>query len=63
MSDITRTLWYVERQYIERILVETKGNKTEAARILGITLKTIYNKLESYRKHDEAMLRLRGNKL
>ncbi|MDQ6653149.1 MAG: sigma 54-interacting transcriptional regulator, partial [Acidobacteriota bacterium] len=35
----------VEAEYIEEVLAFTRGNKTEAARILGISRKNIYEKL------------------
>jgi len=38
----------VEKQHIHKILRHTKGNKTEAARILGIGLATLYRKIEEY---------------
>ncbi|MGH7830084.1 MAG: helix-turn-helix domain-containing protein, partial [Candidatus Binatia bacterium] len=38
-----------ERQAIERALAATKGNKTQAARLLGITPKTLHAKLALYR--------------
>lgn len=38
----------VERYHIQRILKYTKGNKSEAARILGIGLATLYRKIEEY---------------
>jgi two-component system NtrC family response regulator len=38
----------VERHHIRRILKYTKGNKTEAARILRIGLATLYRKIEEY---------------
>jgi two-component system response regulator HydG len=40
----------VERAAILRTLEETGGNKSEAARRLGITRKTLHKKLERYRK-------------
>ena len=42
------TLEQLERRYIEMILVKTRGNKTTAAGLLGITLKTLYNKIHEY---------------
>ena len=38
----------VEKHHIWRILNHTKGNKSEAARILGIGLATLYRKIEEY---------------
>ena len=38
----------VERQMIIRTLKKTKNNKTRAAELLGISLKTIHNKLNLY---------------
>ena len=39
----------VEREYIQRVLRETKGNKVQAAGVLGFTRGTLYRKLEKYR--------------
>ncbi|HTB32341.1 MAG TPA: sigma-54 dependent transcriptional regulator [Bacteroidia bacterium] len=39
----------VEKQHIQRVLDHTKGNKTEAARLLNIGLTTLYRKLEEYK--------------
>ena len=36
----------LERQHIRRVLRHTVGNKTEAARLLGIGLTTLYRKLD-----------------
>lgn len=38
-------LGVVERRYIERVLVESGGNVSHAARILGIDRKTLYRKM------------------
>ncbi|MBE9583558.1 sigma-54-dependent Fis family transcriptional regulator [Mucilaginibacter sp. JRF] len=38
----------VEKQHILKVLQYTSGNKTEAARVLGIGLTTLYRKLEEY---------------
>jgi two-component system response regulator HydG len=38
----------VERRYILRVLEAVAGNKTAAARVLGLERKTLYRKLERY---------------
>jgi len=38
----------VERRYILRVMESVGGNKTEAARILGLDRKTLYRKLDKY---------------
>jgi two-component system, NtrC family, response regulator HydG len=43
-----RTIGDVERAHIERILRETDGNMSRAARILDIDRTTLYNKLRRY---------------
>ncbi|HEY3303117.1 MAG TPA: sigma 54-interacting transcriptional regulator [Candidatus Binatia bacterium] len=48
------TLADAERQAIESALAATAGNKAQAARILGITSKTLHTKLALYRSSGEA---------
>jgi DNA-binding NtrC family response regulator len=43
-----------ERRIILDTLERTGGNKTAAARILGIGLRTLYRKLEQYAEEGEA---------
>jgi DNA-binding NtrC family response regulator len=43
----------VEKRHILRVLSSTNGNKTRAARILGIDTKTLYNKLKSYKSSEQ----------
>jgi two-component system response regulator AtoC len=38
----------IERIHIEEVLKNMKGNKAESAKILGISLKTLYTKLQQY---------------
>ena len=42
----------MERRHIARVLEYTKGNKTEAARLLKIGLTTLYRKIEDYKISD-----------
>ncbi|MBK7642507.1 MAG: sigma-54-dependent Fis family transcriptional regulator [Planctomycetes bacterium] len=43
-----RSLRGMERSLIEQVLAETGGNRSEAARVLGVNRATLYNKLKSY---------------
>ncbi|MES2110998.1 MAG: sigma-54 dependent transcriptional regulator [Bacteroidota bacterium] len=45
---MTLDLDSVEKHHIRRILKYTNGNKSEAARILGIGIATLYRKIEEY---------------
>jgi DNA-binding NtrC family response regulator len=38
----------LEKQAILRALEETGGNKTQAARVLGIGLRTLHRKIKQY---------------
>jgi two-component system response regulator HydG len=43
------TMDEMERALIEKVLAETKGNRKEAARRLGIGERTLYRKLGKYK--------------
>jgi DNA-binding NtrC family response regulator len=45
-----RRLEEVEREHIVAALKECNGNKTAAAKRLGISLRTLYNRLQAYRQ-------------
>lgn len=47
------TLDQLERRYVARVLKAVAGNKTQAARVLGVDRRTLYRKLERYEKEDE----------
>jgi len=49
----------VERRLIFLTLEKTGGNKTRAAKMLGVSLKTLHNKLRRYR--DEGLLGAQGS--
>jgi DNA-binding NtrC family response regulator len=42
-----------ERQLILKTLIKTNNNKTRAADLLQISLKTLHNKLKAYREENE----------
>jgi DNA-binding NtrC family response regulator len=50
--DVPFALTDLEKQHIQRVLEHTKGNKTRAAELLGITRLTLRNKLKHYELPD-----------
>lgn len=50
--DVGATLEEVERTLLRKTLAHCHNDKRQAARVLGVSLKTIYNKLKRYRMHD-----------
>jgi len=46
------TLAQLEADYVREVLAATRGNKSEAARVLGISRKNLYEKLARYEKQD-----------
>lgn len=42
------TLAQIEKEYILRVLGMTGGSKEKAAQVLGVSTKTVYNKLAKY---------------
>ena len=51
------TLAEIEAEYVDEILAAAKGNKTEAARTLGISRKNLYEKLARKRKDEGGRLK------
>jgi len=47
-EDSTLNLASIESQYIRKAMSQSKGNKTEASKLLGIGLSTLYRKIEDY---------------
>lgn len=52
-----QSLAEVEAEYVTEILASAKGNKTEAARILGISRKNLYEKLARRKKDEEERMK------
>lgn len=50
---IGTSLEEIERRVIDQTLYSVDNNKTEAAKILGFTRKTLHNKLDKYQKRDQ----------
>ena len=50
------TISEAEKVLIQRTLLHTKNNKTRAAEILGISLKTLHNKLKEYGRPQDTVL-------
>lgn len=48
----------VEKLLIEATLADNNGNKSRTAQVLGISLKTLYNRLNSYEESKESALAL-----
>lgn len=46
------TMEELERQYLTLVLEQSGGNKVKAAKILGFSVKTIYNKLAEYKTNE-----------
>lgn len=46
--ELISTLAELEQQHILRALAIYEGNKTKAAQALGVTIKTLYNKIHQY---------------
>jgi two-component system response regulator HydG len=56
----TVTLHTLEKRYILKALSHFSGNKTQAANALGITIKTLYNKLHEYGEFEKFAVHTRG---
>ena len=48
LISLERNLKQIEKNHIQNVLTETGGNYTEAARILGISRMTLYNRTKAY---------------
>lgn len=59
--DPSVTLYELERRYILKALNHFEGNKTQAANALGVTIKTLYNKLHEYGEFNKFAIHSRSN--
>jgi len=48
-SNLAHITSKAEKAYIERILKSTNGNKTKASEILGISRKSLWEKIKAYK--------------
>jgi two-component system response regulator HydG len=60
--DPSITLSELEKRYILKALFHFDGNKTQAAQALGITIKTLYNKLHEYGEFEKFAVHTRPMK-
>ena len=51
-TDVTLSLEEIERLHIERVLQSVNGNRTAAARVLGIDRSTLYRKMQQFAPDD-----------
>lgn len=53
IGKVGMTMTQIEKEAIQKTLAETGGNKTEAAKILDIGVRTLHRKLDSYKREDD----------
>jgi len=49
--NLSRSLLFCERLLLEATLRAARGNQTHAARLLGITPRSVYNKIRKHNLH------------
>ena len=57
IGKVGMTMAEIEKAAIQKTLAEAEGNKTEAAKILDIGVRTLHRKLETYRQERDAQVR------
>jgi DNA-binding NtrC family response regulator len=55
--NLTRVLETCERHALEAAMGRTQGNQSQTARLLGITSRSVYNKVRKYRLKSESIFR------
>jgi DNA-binding NtrC family response regulator len=53
IGKVGMTMTQIEKEAIQKTLAETGGNKTEAAKILDIGVRTLHRKLDAYKQKDD----------
>jgi len=48
--NLSRSLAHCEREAVEAAMQRAHGNQSESARLLGITPRSVYNKMRKHRK-------------
>jgi transcriptional regulator with PAS, ATPase and Fis domain len=51
-APVTKTLGLVMREHVERVLAQHRGNKTKAAKALGINRRSLYRMIDRWRVGD-----------
>jgi two-component system response regulator FlrC len=59
----TMSIWEMERTLIFQTLERVNGNRTHAAKLLEISIRTLRNKLREYRQLDTASANVTGQEL
>jgi transcriptional regulator with GAF, ATPase, and Fis domain len=49
--NLSRSLQYCERLFLEAALHRAQGNQSQTARLLGITPRSVYNMIRKYNLH------------
>ncbi len=60
-SQKVKTLAEVEKEYILETLKSVNGSKAKAAKLLGVTVKTVYNKLHKFAEQEKFKKIMEGN--
>ena len=49
--NLPKSLEYCEKVFLQCVLQSARGNQSQAARLIGITPRSVYNKLQKYKLH------------
>lgn len=51
--NLPKSLEYCEKLFLQCVLQSARGNQSQAARLIGITPRSVYNKLQKYKLHPQ----------